>query len=285
MLLLVVDHLIVQVDNLRALQPMDVSWVPAVEARPDATFAVSWISNSVSAFTGTWAVGIMPGLEREVSSRITAGRPLFALSDYLLFGEHDAAEHPDLYTRRTSGSTSRPISAYRSTVPCRAVAPTSDRAFPVDRPRPTRSDVEVAPLRVSATRVRPGDCLLLGGEVANNGGRQFQAELLQRGAPIAEATFNCQAGAFIGEYQIPANTPPGPQAFGARLVAPDGRIVSAGEVQIDVAADAPPPARRIGSPTGQPTAHELIALNPTLPIADRGREYVIFDLRGLYRDR
>ena len=35
----------------------------------------------------------------------------------------------------------------------------------------------------------------------------------------------------------------------------------------------------------QPTADELIALNPTLPIAERGREYAVFDMRGLYADR
>jgi len=98
MLVLVVDHLVVQVDNVRTIEAMDVSWIPAVMERRDATFAVSFTPNSVSVFTDNSAVGITAGLERVVSARIAASQPPFVMSDFFMFGEGDAANR-DLYTR------------------------------------------------------------------------------------------------------------------------------------------------------------------------------------------
>jgi hypothetical protein len=282
-LLLIVDHLVVQVDNVRAFEPMDVSWIPAVEARHEATFAVSWLAHSVSAFTDTWAVGITPGLEREVSSRVGSGLPPFVPEDFFLFGERDADTNDGVYTRPDFWLYYR-----------------TDRRIPFDKPVPScRTDyltallqrvgvgrassaVNVSSLVASVTKARPGDVLTLGGRVSDNRGRTFHAELLHDGAPIAPTIFNCQTGVFVGEYQIPATMQPGPLTFGARLMAPDGRIIPVPEVQVDIVMDAPPAKRITWS---QPTADELIAMNPTLPVADRGREYVIFDLRGLHRDR
>jgi len=282
-LFLIVDHLIVQTDNVRTLQPMDVSWISAVEARSGETFAVSWIANSVSVFTDTWAVGITPGLEREVSSRISAGLEPFTPSDFFLFGERDADVHTDLYTRPD-------FWLYYPT----------DHRIPFDQPAPTcrtdyltallqrvgigrpGSDIEVSPVMASATRVRPGAVLTLFGHVPNNRGRMLQVELIHDDTPIGRTIFNCQAGIFLAEYQIPAESPLGEFKLGARLMTLEGRTFPVGDFQIEVAADAPSTKRLLKA---QPTADELIALNPTLPVAERGRDFVLFDLRGLYRDR
>ena len=73
--------------------------------------------------------------------------------------------------------------------------------------------------------------------------------------------------------------------FATRLVAPDGQIVPVGEIQVEIDPAAPAPTRLQRAQPPQPTADELIALNPALPVAERHGSYVIFDLRGLYRDR
>jgi hypothetical protein len=212
-----------------------------------------------------------------------AGEPPFALSDYVTFGERDAAAHPDRYIRPD----------YWLYFP-------TDRRMPFDQPSPSCRtdyltellqavgigqpglDVDVSPLRVSAQRVRPGAVLTFGGRVENNRGRTLQVELLHDGAPIAPLTFNCHAGWFFGEYQIPATTPSGALTFGAHLVAPDGSVTRVADISVEIASDAPPTKRLL---TVQPTPDELIALIPTLPVAERGRDYVIFELRGFYRDR
>jgi hypothetical protein len=146
-------------------------------------------------------------------------------------------------------------------------------------------EVQVSPLWSSATRVQPGAYLTLGGQVERVNGRHFRAELLRDDVPVAPAVFSCQDGLFLGEYQIPADTPAGLLTFSGRVIGPDGRLTTLVEQQIEVSPDAPPVTRRKRAQPPQPTADELIALNPTLPIAERGREYVIFDMRGVYAER
>ena len=47
---LVTDHAIVQAEDWKARPAVDMSWIGAVRARPDSTFAVSWIPGTVAAF-------------------------------------------------------------------------------------------------------------------------------------------------------------------------------------------------------------------------------------------
>ena len=154
----------------------------------------------------------------------------FTLNDFYLFGERDAAAHPDRYTRPD-------FWLYYPT----------DQKEPYDQPMPTcrtdyltglvrglgvgrpASDIDVSPLWVASARARPGSIVTVGGVVSHSGGRQLQAELLRDGLPIAPAFFNCQDGVFLGEYQIPPTTPTGPLTFAARLTTPDGQIISVGE--------------------------------------------------------
>ena len=52
-------------------------------------------------------------------------------------------------------------------------------------------------------------------------------------------------------------------------------------MQVEVSLDAPPTRRLRWAQPAQPTAAAMEALFPTLPVVDCGRDYVLFDLRGL----
>jgi len=67
----------------------------------------------------------------------------------------------------------------------------------------------------------------------------------------------------------------------ARLSTLDGDIIQAAEMQVEVSLDAPPTRRLRWAQPAQPTAAAMEALFPTLPVVDCGRDYVLFDLRGL----
>jgi hypothetical protein len=94
---LVTDHAIVQAGDWNTRPAVDVSWIGAVQARADSTFAVSWIPGAVAPFSGRWVVGVQPGAERRILERVRTGRPPFEADDFFLVGRRDLEAHRVLY--------------------------------------------------------------------------------------------------------------------------------------------------------------------------------------------
>jgi len=145
-----------------------------------------------------------PGREREIAARVGKGMPPFTLADFLLFGERDAAAHPALYMRPDYWlyfPTDQRVPFDRKSPDCRTDYLTALlRSARIGRPGP---DVSVSHLGMLDRQVRPGDIVTVSGMVTDNRGRKLQADLLHDGVPVAPLIFNCQAGDFVGEYQVP----------------------------------------------------------------------------------
>lgn len=72
---LFIDHLVVSFSAKKHIKPMDVSWLPEIQARQSATFAVSYIGQAVAAFTSNWAVHVGgPGLAHTYFPKILNGQ-------------------------------------------------------------------------------------------------------------------------------------------------------------------------------------------------------------------
>jgi hypothetical protein len=98
-ILVLVDHALVQAANIREVRLMDTTWIREVSERPNATYAVSFIAPAVAGFTSNWAIGIRPGREHEMLADIVEGRPPFRREDLFWFGERDAGETAVRYLR------------------------------------------------------------------------------------------------------------------------------------------------------------------------------------------
>ncbi|MGE3910175.1 MAG: hypothetical protein AB7K36_12525, partial [Chloroflexota bacterium] len=272
----------IQAETVRSREPMPLAWISAVTDRHEGTYAVSWIPGAVSVFSDSWAAGVPPGKEFELHERMQAGKPLFELSDYFLFGERDAAAHPHVYTHPD----------YWLYFP-------TEQTHPFDAPRPDcRQDylgrflsrvmsgadtVAVAdPLYAAPAEARAGTVVTFGARVERTRQPVVAAELLHNGRTVASLNYNCQYGVIMGEYRVPTSGTSGTQKFTGRLLLPGGRSVSLGEVALQVGRAGPAdPPRLPGARPPQPTIDEMVRLFPELPVAERGPEYVIFDLRPL----
>ena len=97
--LLLFESAWISVRNVRDLHPIPTGWVQAVRDLQGASFAVSWIPNSVSVWTHQWTIGVRPGYEREIALRLRRGEAPFQPQDLFLFGERDAQAKMSDYLR------------------------------------------------------------------------------------------------------------------------------------------------------------------------------------------
>jgi len=105
---------------------------------------------------------------------------------------------------------------------------------------------------------------------------------MHRGIRVADLNFNCIYSNVLGTYRIPLGAK-GVLTFSARLIGSDGSVLEGPPiaVRVDASGPAAPPVLERAP---QPTASELIALMPGIEIAERGDNYVIFDLRPYYAE-
>ncbi|MBI2756445.1 MAG: hypothetical protein HYX52_07030 [Chloroflexi bacterium] len=280
----VADLVLIQVDNLLTRPGLSLSWINAVSARKESTFAISWIPNAAAVFTNNWVVGIQAGRERDIAARLTRGDAPFQASQYVLFGERDAAARGDEYMRPD----------YWLYFP-------TDQLTPFDAPAPTcRADYLTALLSaatwssnvvrtspgsltaVDPVRAPPGSKFVVGGTLTASA-ENPRVEVTRDEVVVGRLPYNCQYSTFRGTVQIPRDLPLGVQRYQVRAVFPDGTMAGVGDFQITVDPSAPP-TQEAAVPERQPTVDELVSLVPEIPIAARGAEFVLLDLRKVYME-
>lgn len=277
---LVIDHAIVQVEDWITRSAVDVSWIGAVQARADSTFAVSWIPGAVAAFSGRWVVGVQPGAERRILDRRQVGRPSFDANDFFLVGRRDLAKHqavyryPDywLYFPTDRKGSKGALTACRDDYLMRTLR----RPFRRRSRKPPRTTLK----GLWPERVRPGGVVSIVGHVEVNGASVERVELVGADSRVIPLGYDCRRGLFMGTYSAPEGSQSGLLSYRVWIVLADGDR-SAGpfvHVTVDSEANKPGPGP-LRVPWPQPKVDEIIEQDLGLPVAEVGSGYVLFDLR------
>jgi hypothetical protein len=275
-LLLVADHVAVQVQNRSGLRPMPVAWISEVAGRPDSTFAVSWIPSSVAGFTRNWVIGVQPGAEYRIVERANRGEPPFVAGELMEVNTRDTDTlakyrllQPDFWLYFATDEKAE----YQSTVP------TCNRSYAgrlfddLFRRQPSPQLARIELVESSGGRVFDGNL--------NDTGRAIEAvELRNHERVLARARLGCDDTGFAGlltqaDLDEARDAPVAIDAFSYR-----GKRHALGWLTIASAQKtAALPAvitRR------QPSARALIRANQNFRVAAEGPGFVLFDLRGYW---
>jgi hypothetical protein len=277
---LVIDHAIVQAEDWSTRSAVDVSWIGAVQARADSTFAVSWIPGAVAAFSGHWVVGVQPGTERRILDRARTVRPPFDANDFFLVGRRDLATHqavyryPDywLYFPTDRKSSTEALTDCREDYLMRTLRRPFQRLF--------RKPPRTALNGLWPERVRPGGVVSIVGHVEVNGASVERVELVGADGRVIPLGYDCRRGLFMGTYSAPKGSQSGLLAHRVWIVLADGHRSAGPFAYVTVDSEASKPRLApLRVPWPQPKVDELIEQDPGLPVAEVGSGYVLFDLR------
>lgn len=290
--ILVADHIVLQAINKHAFKQMDVSWIPAVQNRQDATFAVSYISPSVAAFTRNWVVGVEQRWEREILTRLASGLPPFQYSDYRFFGERDVAVQGNTYLQPDYWLYFRidhrlPVFALDAACRKEYITGFLEQLIHTNE-KPTGKLEEVSP-----SVVKPGESVSFRGEVVSPNRFVQRMELVEGGKVVIPLVFNCIYGHFNGRLPIPETTPPGNHMFEVYAVYADGRRFSITTLEIKVDPNAIPSSNSTNETPWwvsfpQMNVREILSSYPNLPVVDYRLDdndelgYLLIDLRPYY---
>jgi hypothetical protein len=274
--ILVFDHMQIQIDNLKASTPMDVSWIDAVSAKSDASFAVSWISSSVAPFTDNWVVDIKPTRTYHVLERLKSAQLPFNNSDIFFFTERDPNINylqPDywLYYRTDeAGKFDYPSPICRHDYITRQIQRIQRSMF--------KSDTTLR-IWASPSQLRSGELILVNAQVdpgpLKPDGYVNDVKFIINNKP-AKLFYNCRSKTYFSTYRVPINALTD-NTYPVRLVLENGQEFSE-EIDIKIG---PFESQTIGD-MPQPTIEQIIEENPQLKIANQGSDYVIFDLHSIY---
>jgi hypothetical protein len=272
--LLLCDHLAIQYFNYSTKTPYRFTWIDALRANPDATYAISWDTTAVSVFTNrnTTSLSTRDGIALEqIANGQTAGERPAILSPVL-------ADLPDYWLYFNTDAMS-PFDSFSPTCRLDYVSAALWKVVATDPTFETRSTwVRPAP-------VRAGDYLAFGGKINNLTFRNVRLER-QRSLDIREqAVPNCKYGTFLGWVQTSKRQLDGNYNISMLLQGagfPDQRI----DIPYMVLADAPladfeHPALLLQLP--MPSADEMRQRMASVPVANSGPGWVLFDLRELAR--
>ncbi len=275
------DHVILQINNANYFKPISTSWISAIEARKNATFAVSWTSDCVAAYANNWVVGLTPGVEHKVVERLKQGKRPFELSDYFLFGQRDIKNKENQYLK-----------------------PDYWLYFPVeqsnqfDSPSPVcRKDYisnfldlfsfNKSPKKKYFYNLKSSEASgVLSGQLLNANASVSKIELIsQEGKVLKTFDYNCIYGTFTTTYSMPENYDDSPVTVVATYNGSKKVTLSKfylrdnmGITQEMIKGMMPTLRRK------QMTVDEIISTNPNLTIAEHGSDYVIFDMRKVYEE-
>ena len=288
LLFLAADHGLIQAANVRASRPMDTSWIPVVSARPNATYAVTFIAPVVAGFTSNWTVGIKTGREREMLETISKGGAPFQRSDLFWFGERDAEAIAWAYLKPDYWlyfPIDRRASFFSIEPECRADY--LSRLLGLDQRETSTSQGVVRSSWIQPNHARPGATILVGLKLRSNIPVQ-EVSFSVDGKTFAEGSVNCITNFAIAQLRLPEAPREVRQTVVARISLRHRAqpvIVGVGEVRIDPSAvQAPPPYL----PRPQPSIAEVLSAYPALPIRDRRVDenpwqgYVLIDLRAIH---
>jgi len=97
---IIVDHVITQIENVRAIHPMSVGWIPTIQKNTSASYVISWTPMSIAAFTENWALGIKQGAELRILDRIKRNEYPFTFEDLITPDQQDTRVISDISSIR-----------------------------------------------------------------------------------------------------------------------------------------------------------------------------------------
>jgi hypothetical protein len=275
-MVLVADHIATQIQNRATIPSMSVGWIPEVSKRQEATFAVSWIPSSIAGFTRNWVAGIQPGRESAILERISHGQPPFTESDLLEvnLANRDEIEkyqllRPDYWLYFTTDQK----------LEVQSVAPSCNRAY-ARRLWDDLTSARNAPRLASINFDAPAGAGTFAGELTVTGRAIAFVEIRYGEILLARVGLDCDLGKFSGtlvSVDFPFDTIP----VKVDAVSHSGERYRLGESMISLRMQRA--ARSSSQPRRQPSAADLSRINRTLPIAAEGVDFVLFDLRPLWK--
>ncbi len=286
-ILVVLDHCIVQVGNVRATQAMDTSWISTVMKRPKATYAVSFIAPAAAGFNQNWVVGIRPGSERVIFNRLDQGRAPFTKQDLFWFGERDAEAkgwpylQPDYWLYFV---TDRKTPMFDPTGKCRTDY--LSKIWSEIHVGSVKEDLLFEKTWVRNSTVAPGDMVQVGAKISQKATFD-QIELEFEGMEAQNLFYNCIHQIATVNFIVPQDMPPGLH-FMNLIVKSKGipdRMISLGHITIDPSAS---PTLVAAPSERQFEVNEVLRAYPNLSIADSRITsnpwdgYLLIDLREAY---
>lgn len=280
---LFMDHVIIQINNIKYFKSISTSWISEVQARKNSTFAVSWVSDTLSPYTDKWVVGLTPGIESKVLERLHNRKRPFEFSDYFLFGQQDMQAVGDGYL-----------------MPDYWVYFPIDQSNQFDSPSPIRNNEYLSNFLsffsntkpkalylndIRAYRFTPGGYIVLYGLLENTKANINKIELVSEGKVLAKFNYNSIYGTFSVVYRTPDYFHKEYLPLTAVAIYNGGKKTILGEVRFHNLPGYKVEISDIDSSFlrhKQMTVDEIISANPNITIAARGFDYVIFDMRKIY---
>jgi hypothetical protein len=272
--LLTADHIAIQCFNLAATTPYRHTWIDWVRANPDATYGISWDPTAISAISGTKARAVSPRDELAIAQLAARDRgtpsaprivtPLLAdLPEYWLYFPTDGMSPFDSFSPDCRLD-------YLSAALLDVLSP----AHPAIEP-----GAWVHPLPAA-----PGGYVVFHGRIRERAFRNAQL-VLRSTETSGIVTTNCRFGTFAGWIKTSANQGDGRYVISLR---PRNRsyVQLKADLPYKLSAAAPPPD--FGHPAlllqlPRPSIDEMRRRMASVPVANAGPTWVLFDLRGLKR--
>jgi hypothetical protein len=271
---IIASHVVVQRENLAASVAAPFDWIDEVRRRADHSFAISFTGAAASAFNRDYVLELAPSNSTRTFERLARGETPFTADMISQFGEkgdRSAYLHPDFWLyfnsdRRTDTWARKPICRHDWLL--RA-------AFSLAWQR--KPEVKL-PESLSAP---PGDVLLLQGSVIDPA-RRIADVVISSDGIRADTLYNCAFGKVATVMRLPADLPAGSHVAEVRMLSATGALVELRRIAIEVSPTAPlGDVDRIYSAGPMLSIEEISARYPGMPVAARGSDYLLFDLRGL----
>ena len=275
--LVVIDHLLVQYDNFNAKKPIDISWIDTIKDMKGETFAVSWIPSSVSVFTHTWAVGIKSDKQDDAFRRIENGGT-FQREDFLLFGEQDADTDLQKYLSPSFWLyfPTEQLSYFDSPVPvCRQdyLLKFIHGLLPFSEPKP------IPLLGIFPQPIKPGGQLYLVGRIDGETNNVNNIYVYHDDLELGELSYNCIYNIYEGIINLPNGIYEDRYSLVVKAIYRNDKtfIISKANIDISNETTSIEALPKIRYP--QKSVDQVISNYPNLKIYKKGLNYVIFDLR------
>ena len=283
---LVADQALIQRANSTSPR-MSTDWMQAVTAHDRSSIAISWISDAVDGLSHAWSVGVTPGIERDVVDRIQQGKPPFAFTDYLFFGQRDRKArggeylYPDYWLYfpvDQLDNFDKPAPTCRGDYIVSTVRHIVNARFP----EPPILAVSVVPV---VGPFRPGSLVPVWGEIVAPHEAVLRMEARINGVPVRVLNFNCIYGSYAGALQISPDEKRSTIPVEIHVLYRDGRDFIVTKSDIQLAPEGKTYSRADLLPWSQepqPTAEALAVMLPNVQIAAKGDGWVMFDMKKWY---
>ena len=279
----IVDHARVELDYMRSKSPYDMGWISEVKARADSVFAISWMPTAVSVFTNRDAVSLSAQQQSALLERVKTGHPPFEKnSDFtpaiVLPGDaQDNLLQPDywLYFPIESPFDSPEPDCQRDYLSASIYQFLEKRK----KKSVTLTDGWTLPQGGS---VRPGDYVVFGGQIQGLGEKVPKLKLRGNQEFEHQIAFNCHTNTYKGWIRTPVGNPMD-ITLTVEMVFPRAENLASFKIKTSMTA----PKSSFSLPSDvvawpKPSAQALASSYQEIPIAAKGADWILFDLKTLY---